>query len=110
MKGNCPTDSPSAPRIHPPSTGYPFIAGETSSAHVTCVSDSVGQPPVSYTWTSTAGGQPEAGRILTFDSVTPDLSGVNLTCQAWNNYTVDKNRPLPEATFQLEVYCEYCRP
>ena len=97
---------PSDPRIPAPSTGYPFFTGSTSVS-LTCVSDTPGYPPASYTWTRTAGGRPGSGGTLTFDTVTSDLHNRTVSCRASNDFTVDKDRPLVEASRRLQVYCEY---
>ena len=97
---------PSDPRIPAPSTGYPFLAGSTSVS-LTCVSDTPGYPSASYTWTRTAGGRPGSGGTLTFDTVTSDLHNRTVSCRASNDFTVDKDRPLVEASRRLQVYCEY---
>ena len=66
-----------------------------------------GLPPASYTWTRTAGGWPGSGGTLTFDTVTSDLHNRTVSCRASNDFTVDKDRPLVEASRRLQVYCEY---
>ncbi|KAK7454698.1 hypothetical protein BaRGS_00039544, partial [Batillaria attramentaria] len=97
---------PSQPTISA-TTGYqyPFIAGD--GGKLTCSSTKAGNPPAHYQWDKTAGGQTATegdAATLTFDKLTPEHNGREVTCRARNAFTEDKNQPVNIGTLTMEVY------